>query len=137
MATVTGLGGLFLRAHDPASLYAWYERHLGLVQVGGAFAFPAPTRPAQVAFALFGQGDAYFPEAQQAMLNLQVDDLDGLLDRLIAEGVPVDPNRESYAFGRFGWCTDPEGHRGSLHRRTDGPPQPPSAATLSGRCRTR
>ena len=29
------------------------------------------------------------------MINLQVDDLDGLLDRLIAEGVTVDPKRDS------------------------------------------
>lgn len=48
------------------------------------------------------------------MLNLQVDDLDGLLDRLIAEVVTVDPKRESYDFGKFGWITDPEGNRVEL-----------------------
>jgi predicted enzyme related to lactoylglutathione lyase len=45
------------------------------------------------------------------MINLQVDDLDGLLDRLAAGGVTVDPNRQSYDFGKFGACTDPEGNR--------------------------
>jgi predicted enzyme related to lactoylglutathione lyase len=45
------------------------------------------------------------------MINLQVDDLDGLLDRLISEGVTVDPERPSYDFGKFGWATDPEGNR--------------------------
>jgi predicted enzyme related to lactoylglutathione lyase len=45
------------------------------------------------------------------MINLQVDDLDGLLDRLAASGVTVDPNRQSYDFGKFGACTDPEGNR--------------------------
>jgi len=29
------------------------------------------------------------------MINLQVDDLDGLLDRLIEEGVTVDPNAKA------------------------------------------
>jgi predicted enzyme related to lactoylglutathione lyase len=48
------------------------------------------------------------------MINLQVDDLDGVLDRLIAEGVTVDPKRETYDFGKFGWCTDLEGNRVEL-----------------------
>jgi hypothetical protein len=30
------------------------------------------------------------------MINLQVDDLDGVLDRLTDEGVTVDPKREGY-----------------------------------------
>ena len=30
MARVTGIGGIFLKAHDPNSLSAWYARHLGI-----------------------------------------------------------------------------------------------------------
>ena len=114
MASITGFGGAFLRANDPEALYRWYERHFGLVRSEGSFAFPASTQRAQVVFAFFGQEDAYFPTAQKAMINLQVDDLDGVLDRLIGAGVTVDPKRESYDFGRFGWFTDPEGNRVEL-----------------------
>jgi predicted enzyme related to lactoylglutathione lyase len=114
MASVTGVGGIFLRADDPKALYAWYELHLGLAKGEGSYAFPAPTQRAQVIFALFKQDNAYFPQAQKAMMNLQVDDLDGVLDRLIEEGVTVDPKRESYDFGKFGWITDPEGNRVEL-----------------------
>jgi predicted enzyme related to lactoylglutathione lyase len=114
MASITGFGGIFLRADDPKALYQWYERHLGLVNSGGAYGFSAPTQHPQVIFALFKQDDAYFPPAQKAMINLQVDDLDGVLDRLIGEGVTVDPKRESYDFGKFGWITDPEGNRVEL-----------------------
>ncbi len=114
MASVTGFGGIFLRADDPKALCEWYERHLGVAKSDGAFSFPASTQRPQVIFALFKQDNAYFPPAQKAMLNLQVDDLDGLLDRLIEEGVTVDPKRESYDFGRFGWLTDPEGNRVEL-----------------------
>ncbi len=39
------------------------------------------------------------------MINLRVDDLDGVLDRFI-EGLTVDPKRESYHFGKFSWCID-------------------------------
>jgi predicted enzyme related to lactoylglutathione lyase len=114
MASVIGFGGAFLRANDPEGLYEWYERHLGLVRSEGSFAFPASTQRAQVVFAFFGQEDAYFPPAQKAMINLQVDDLDEVLDRLAGQGVTVDPKRESYDFGKFGWVTDPEGNRVEL-----------------------
>jgi len=114
MASITGFGGVFLRANDPKALYSWYEQHIGLVKSEGSFAFPPPTQHPHVVFSFFKQEDAYFPPAQKAMINLQVDDLDGVLDRLIAEGVTVDPKRESYDFGKFGWFTDPEGNRVEL-----------------------
>jgi predicted enzyme related to lactoylglutathione lyase len=114
MASITGFGGAFIRANNPDALYQWYERHLGLMRSDGSFTFPASTQRAQVVFAFFGRGDEYFPTPQKAMINLQVDDLDGVLDRLIGEGVTVDHKRESYDFGRFGWFTDPEGNRVEL-----------------------
>ncbi len=114
MASIIGFGGAFIRANDPKALYAWYERHLGLVKSKGGFSFPAPTQHPQVVFSFFRQEDEYFPLAQKTMINLQVDDLDGVLDRLAADGVAVDPKRESYDFGKFGWVTDPEGNRVEL-----------------------
>jgi predicted enzyme related to lactoylglutathione lyase len=30
---------------------------------------------------------------------------------LAEEGVPIDPNREEYDYGKFAWITDPEGNR--------------------------
>jgi predicted enzyme related to lactoylglutathione lyase len=120
MASVTGFGGAFLRANDPKALYAWYERHLGVVQAGGSHAFPVPTKHPHIVFALFKQDSDYFPREQKVMLNLQVDDLDVLLDRLTADGVTVDPKRDSYDFGKFGWVTDPEGNRIELWQPIDG-----------------
>ncbi|WP_263367088.1 VOC family protein [Edaphobacter bradus] len=114
MASITGIGGAFVRARDPEQLYGWYERHLGLSRSKGFFAFPASAQRAQIVFAFFSQDDEYFPVVQKAMINLQVDNLDGVLDRLTNEGVAVDPKRESYDFGRFGWFTDPEGNRVEL-----------------------
>jgi hypothetical protein len=100
MASITGFGGIFLRAHDPKARYQWYERHLGLVKSGGAFGFPAPTQYPEVIFALFKQDNENFPPAHK-VINLQVDDLDGVLDRFTEEGVTVDPKRESHEFGKF------------------------------------
>jgi hypothetical protein len=122
MASITGFGGIFLRADDPKALYQWYEQHLGLVKSDGAFAYPAPTQHPQVVFALFKQDNAYFLRAQKAMINLQLDDLDGVVDRLIDEGVTVDPKRESYDFGKSaGSPTQKEtvSSFGSLSQRND------------------
>ena len=32
MAKVTGIGGIFFRARDPAALNDWYRTHLGITQ---------------------------------------------------------------------------------------------------------
>src|SRR5262249_32907809 len=31
MERVTGIGGLFFRAHDPKALMGWYQHHLGIL----------------------------------------------------------------------------------------------------------
>ena len=122
---VTGIGGVFFRARDPAALRAWYERHLGLgtapfsslSSVAGAVDFhwlepTDPPRPALTVWAAFPEGTDYFgPGGQRGMLNYRVDDLDAVLARLRAAGVAVDEKVEEYDYGRFGWATDPEGHR--------------------------
>jgi predicted enzyme related to lactoylglutathione lyase len=64
--------------------------------------------------AFFPKSSSYFPVTQPAMLNFQVDDLDGVLEKLRAAGVVVDAKREDYDYGRFGWFTDPEGNRVEL-----------------------
>ncbi len=89
MAKITGIGGAFLRVSDPAALYAWYEEHLGIACRDGSFVFPTDTQRAVVAVAFFPRDSDYFPVSQPAMLNFQVDDLDGILDRLSSAGVPV------------------------------------------------
>lgn len=119
MAQATGIGGVFFRARDPKALYAWYEKHLGLPLSHGSFAIPAEHERAMIAFAFFSEKDAYFPTSQPAMINLQVDDLEQLLDKLAAEGVQVDPKRESADYGKFGWIADPEGNRVELWQPAD------------------
>lgn len=115
MARVTGLGGAFLRADDPQALHAWYEKHLGVKVVKGAgILLPASAQKGNLVVTFFARDAGYFPATQAAMLNFQVDDLDGVLDGLVAAGVQVDPKRESHEYGRFGWFTDPEGNRVEL-----------------------
>jgi predicted enzyme related to lactoylglutathione lyase len=116
MAKATGIGGAFLKAKDPDSLYAWYEKHLGIRrQEYGSFAFPKEEVSGDTVLAFFPEKtDHLGPSEQRAMLNFRVDDLDGLLDAMIAAGVQVDDKRDTYDFGKFGWFTDPEGNRVEL-----------------------
>ncbi len=114
MARATGIGGAFLRANDPEALYAWYEKHLGLKRQHGSWMFEAEDQRGPVVVSFFKRGSDYFPTSQPAMLNFQVDDVDALLDALIAAGVEVDPKREKHEYGSFGWFTDPEGNRVEL-----------------------
>ncbi|HEX3438238.1 MAG TPA: VOC family protein [Pseudacidobacterium sp.] len=114
MAKATGFGGAFLRARNPEALYAWYEQHLGLKLNHGCFTFPAAEQKAHTVIAFFPADDTYWPVKQPAMLNFQVDDVDTILDALKAAGIEVDPKRETYDYGRFGWFIDPEGNRVEL-----------------------
>ncbi|MGC2402838.1 MAG: VOC family protein [Acidobacteriaceae bacterium] len=116
MTRVTGVGGIFLRAADPAKLYEWYEQHLGLKRTDdGAFAFFSEGPREMTVLAFFPPDTTYFgPSQQRSMLNLRVDDLDGVLDKLRAAGAQIDPKREDYDYGRFGWFSDPEGNRVEL-----------------------
>jgi len=43
MKRVTGIGGIFFKARDPAALGAWYKKHLGIdvQEWGGAAALIA------------------------------------------------------------------------------------------------
>jgi predicted enzyme related to lactoylglutathione lyase len=112
----TGVGGVFLRAADPDKLYAWYEEHLGIKRTAdGAFAFFSEGPREMAVLAFFPLDTSYFgPTEQRAMLNLRVDDLDAVLEKLRAGGVDIDPKRENYDYGRFAWFNDLEGNRVEL-----------------------
>jgi len=113
---VRGFGGVFVKAADPAALAAWYRRHLGIGMEGwnGAQFFWTRADSGERAYsvwAAFPADTGYFgPSAKDFMLNLRVDDLDGVLADLRAEGCQVLDRREDIEQGRFGYVLDPEGH---------------------------
>lgn len=116
MGRVTGIGGVFFKAKDVESLYAWYEKHLGIKRDAYgtvSFRWQDDGDPeASTAWAIFKQESKYFAPSQSPfMLNFRVEDLDGLLDAMRAEGVWIDPKRDEADYGRFAWIMDPEGNR--------------------------
>jgi predicted enzyme related to lactoylglutathione lyase len=115
---VTGIGGVFFKVRDPASLGEWYRSRLGIdVQEGGWAVFQwrdheDPSRAGTTVWSLFPEGTEYLGASEQrAMINYRVADLDAVLAALRLEGVTVDERIEETAEGRFGWITDPEGNR--------------------------
>ena len=101
---------MFLRADNPQKLLDWYAKHLGLKPARGSFMFPASEQKAKITVTFFSRSADYFSVRQGVMLNFQVDDLDAVLKKLQAAGAAVDPKREEYVYGHFGWFTDPEGN---------------------------
>ena len=109
MAKVTGIGGLFFRARDPAGLTSWYEHHLGISDFHKTL---WRQDAGETVFAPFDEATDYFgrPE-QQWMINFRVDDLDGMMAKLKAAGIAVETRSEwDSEVGRFCRIHDPEGN---------------------------
>jgi predicted enzyme related to lactoylglutathione lyase len=120
---VTGLGGVFFKSDDPAALTEWYRKHLG---IEGLFKWksldnPQADHPAQTVWSLFKKDTTYFaPSEKTFMLNYRVEDLEGLLKILRAEGVTIVGEIEATSYGKFGWIIDPEGNKIELWEPIDG-----------------
>ena len=112
MAKVTGIGGLFFRSDDPKRLAQWYATHLGINEVPTSYdGEPWTQQAGPTVFAPFKRDTEYFGRAeQQWMLNLRVDDLDGMTDSLRNAGIEVTVDPERYPNGRFARLHDPEGN---------------------------
>ena len=112
MERVTGIGGLFFRARDPAALSRWYQDHLGITLTPSTYDdVPWRQEAGPTVFAPFPVDTEYFGNAKQLwMVNFRVRDLDAMATQLRSAGIAVtlapqvDPN------GRFARLHDPEGN---------------------------
>ncbi|HEY0027121.1 MAG TPA: VOC family protein [Allosphingosinicella sp.] len=111
MAKVTGLGGVFYKVADTERTARWYRETLGL---GGEWGIMLPwkadeTGEAFSLFSAFGEDSDYFaPSAERFMVNLRVDDLDGLVTELEGKGVEI-LGRQEEDYGKFAWIMDCDG----------------------------
>ena len=121
MERVTGIGGIFFKARDPATLRVWYKRHLGIdVQEWGGAAFKwidaqgKPTAGTTIWSIGDAAGDYYAPSTASFMVNYRVADLHALLMALKNEGCNVLEKIEESEYGKFAWVMDPEGNKVEL-----------------------
>ncbi len=107
---ITGIGGVFFRAHRREHLASWYHDVLGLPITDATTA-----KMGNTVWAAFDDSTSYFgPSRQDYMVNYRVDDLEVALQRLRMAGASVSPTIEEDDYGRFAWAEDPEGNRFEL-----------------------
>ena len=112
MARITGVGGLFFKSRDPKALSAWYREVLGLdMEAWGGTLFRSNAEgPPHLVWSPFAADTAYFePSVREFMINFAVDDLDGVLARLVAKDVKILGRDDADENGRFAWIADPDG----------------------------
>ena len=110
MEKVTGIGGFFFRARDPAALSLWYQEHLGVSLTPTSYdELPWRQEAGPTAFSPFPEGSEYFGDRRRLwMINFRVRDLDGMAAQLRNAGIAVDVDPERYPNGRFARLHDPE-----------------------------
>lgn len=113
MQTVTGIGGVFFVAQDPAALGQWYLEHLGVEPPPADYGQKVWTQQAgPTVFAGFP------PEAADAPMlgpggwgvNFRVADLDAMVEQLRRADIEVEVDEQVYPNGRFAQLADPEGN---------------------------
>lgn len=112
MERVTGIGGFFFRAKDPAALAQWYADHLGVDLVPPTYEEEVWRQEAgPTVFAPFPADTEYFGRDEQAwMINFRIRDRDAFVQQLRDAGVEVEVDPELYPNGRFARLVDPEGN---------------------------
>jgi catechol 2,3-dioxygenase-like lactoylglutathione lyase family enzyme len=126
MARVTGLGGVFYKAADPKKTASWYREMLGL---GGEWGIhfrwsdESGEDPYSLVSAFKAETDYMDPSPQPFMINLRVDDLEGLIAELEIKGVEI-LGRQDEDYGKFAWILDPDGIKLELWQQKGAAPPP-------------
>jgi catechol 2,3-dioxygenase-like lactoylglutathione lyase family enzyme len=121
MAKVTGLGGIFYKAGDVMATRQWYQDTLGIGGEWGAmFAFKDDSPDGFALLTPFkADSDKFAPSERPFMINLRVDDLDGLVADLEAKGIAI-LDRQADEYGKFAWILDPDGIKLELYQQAEG-----------------
>jgi catechol 2,3-dioxygenase-like lactoylglutathione lyase family enzyme len=123
MARVTGLGGLFYKVEDKEATARWYKEVLGVGGEWGA-TFPFAGDPqGYTVLSPFGATTDYFaPSDKGFMINLRVDDLDGMTAQLESKGVEI-LGRQDEEYGKFAWILDCDGIKIELFEQIGDAPE--------------
>lgn len=123
MAKVSGLGGVFYKVADTEATRSWYRDTLGVGgDYGAMFPFKNDDPEGFTLLTPFEAGSDYFaPSTERFMINLRVDDLDGMIADLAAKGIEI-LGRQDKDYGRFAWILDPDGVKVELWQQLGGAP---------------
>lgn len=122
---VTGIGGIFFRSKNPKDSREWYSKNLGLAvnEYGSPFEFRNAHRPDEINYlnwSPFDENTDYFdPSEKEFMINYRVQNLEGLVRKLKANGVTIVDEIEEYEYGKFIHIMDLEGNKIELQEPID------------------
>lgn len=114
MARIVGIGGLFIKSSQHAVLQAWYGDVLGmsLEEWGGVVLQRSEATPSFQVWTVFPADTHYYePSASPFMLNLAVDDMEGMIAHIRNHGADICGGPVSNEFGTFAWILDPDGNK--------------------------
>ncbi|MEQ8713535.1 MAG: VOC family protein [Cyclobacteriaceae bacterium] len=122
---VTGIGGIFFRSKNPGTTSEWYGKNLGpaIDNFGSAFEFRNANSPDEINYlrwAPFEENTDYFdPSDKPYMINYRVQNLEGLVEQLNANGVTILDEITTYDYGKFVHIMDLEGNKVELWEPVD------------------
>ena len=115
---VTGIGGIFFFSENPKEGKEWYAKNLGLsINDWGTVSFESrnmdnPEVVNNLQWAMFKQGSEYFaPSKKEFMINYTVQNIEGLIEQLRANGVTIVDELATYDYGKFIHIMDAEGNK--------------------------
>jgi predicted enzyme related to lactoylglutathione lyase len=118
MASIIGMGGVFLKARDPQALASWYQEKLGIPFNGSpytSFQFTdndGKITPGYNVLSFFKTNSGYFdPSQKSTMLNLRVDDLVVFIQELREKQVTMVGDMVDGEYGKFAWILDPDDNK--------------------------
>ena len=119
---VTGLGGVFYVVRDPEATRAWYRDKLGIDgPYGPQLPWAQETKANPYSLISHFGDDAYIqPGTGGFMINLRVDDCDGMVEQLRAKGVEILGHVDE-GYGKFAWLLDPDGIKIELWQQLEAP----------------
>lgn len=122
---VTGIGGIFFFADNPQKTKEWYAANLGLEvnDWGSSFEYRNARRPEEINYlqwSPFKKGSDYFaPSKKEFMINYRVQNIQGLVKKLNANGVTILDEIETYDYGKFVHIMDSDGNKIELWEPID------------------
>ena len=122
---VTGIGGIFFFSEHPQETRDWYAKNLGLeINAWGSAGFESRNvdRPEEInslQWNPFKTGSDYFaPSKKEFMINYRVQNIEGLVENLKANGVTILDDIATYDYGKFVHIMDAEGNKIELWEDT-------------------
>lgn len=112
---VTGIGGIFFYSDNLKEMKEWYTKNLGIeINAWGSSSFESrninkPDEINSLQWKPFKKGDEYFsPSQKDFMINYQVQNIEGLVNKLKENGVTILDSIATYDYGKFVYIMDIE-----------------------------